>query len=236
LDYARISKRVMEIIGLKYEPVAVNLIKKGEGLPTGYDEPEKPMRHCQSIMRARKGEQLLIPASKHSCTVGGSALGILPIPEKVASGEFHYNLKMYASSEAAAKTIAERPELEEGSIIATVVCPLSKAAMEPDVVVFTGTPEQMYWLVPAAASYSQGGRISFESGSFQASCADSTVIPYLRGKVNLSLGCYGCRRVTDIEPEEMLAGVPGSLLQQLFENLEKLGEQGSIAKCRSKSG
>ncbi|MCX6653466.1 MAG: DUF169 domain-containing protein [Methanomassiliicoccales archaeon] len=224
----------MEIIGLQFEPVAVNLIKSGEQLPSGYNEPDKPVRHCQSIMRARKGEQLLIPSNKHACPVGGSALGILPTPEKVVSGEFHHNLKMYATQEAAAKTMAERPALKTGSIIATLVGPLSKAKMEPDVVIFSGTPEQMYWILPVATTFSMGGRITVETGSFQASCADSTVIPYMRGKVNISLGCYGCRKATDLRPEEMLVGVPGSRLEEMSKNIEKLGEE-AITKCRTRA-
>ncbi len=233
IDYAECSRKIVEILGLKYEPVAVKLIKKGEPLPTGYPEPVKSIRHCQSIMRARKGECLLLPASKHACPVGASALGLMPIPEKVASGKFHFTLGMYESEEAAKHTMDVRPALEPESLEGTLVCPLSKVKIDPDVIVVTGTPEQLYWLMPAVATYEKGGRVTIETASFQASCADSTILPYTTGVPNLSLGCYGCRKATDIAPEEMLLGFRADTLERTVKILEKLKER-AIPSCREK--
>ncbi|MCU0861532.1 MAG: DUF169 domain-containing protein [Methanomassiliicoccales archaeon] len=221
MDRERASKRLMEILGLKYEPVAITLWKD-ESLPQGYCVPEKPLRHCQALMRARKGEKLTVPADKQACPVGGSALGIVPLPEKVKAGEFHYNIGLYKDVEAARRMIEARPEMPANSVKATALSPLSKATVEPDVVVITGTPEQVYWIVPAASTYKEGGRVTLETASFQATCADSTLVPYLKRRVNISLGCFGCRKNTDIAPEEMLVGIPFDQLPSLLETLEKL--------------
>jgi uncharacterized protein (DUF169 family) len=234
VDYEDCSRKMVEILGLKYEPVAVTLIKKDQPLPEGYPVPERNLRHCQSIMRARKGECLLLPADKHACPVGASALGLMPIPEKVASGKFHFALGMYSNEEAAKHTMEVRPSLEPESLAATLVCPLSKVRMDPDVIIVTGTPEQLYWLMPAAATYDSGGRITIETASFQASCADSTILPYTTGIPNLSLGCYGCRKVTDIAPEEMLLGFRADGLEHIVEILVKLREK-AIPSCREKT-
>ncbi len=222
IDYAKCSQIIMDTLGLKTEPVAVTLIKKGEPLPEGYEIPEKNIRHCQSIMRARRGEMLLLVGDKHACVVGGSALGILALPDKVRSGEFHYNIGMFGSVEAAKKMIEERPQLEFGSVVATAVAPLSKAKVKPDVVVVTGTPEQMYWLLPVAAKFFEGGKSVVELEPFQATCAYSTVYPYLHDTVALSIGCYGCRRSTDLAPEEMLVGIPASKLEAVVQAIGKL--------------
>lgn len=231
VNYAECSRKIVEILGLRYEPVAITFIKRGEPLPEGYPQPEKNIRHCQSVMRARKGECLLVPASKHACPVGASALGLMPIPEKVASGVFHYTLGMYESEEAAKHTMEVRPTFEPESLGATLVCPLSKANIAPDVIVVTGTPEQIYWLLPAAATFEKGGRVTIETASFQASCVDSTILPYLTGVPNISLGCYGCRKTTDIAPEEMLMGFRADRLVRTVEILEKLKEK-PIPACR----
>ncbi|HXZ23788.1 MAG TPA: DUF169 domain-containing protein [Methanomassiliicoccales archaeon] len=233
MDYAEMSKKMVEILGLRSEPVAITLIKKGQPYPAGYVEPETPIRHCQSIMRARHGEKLVVPAAKQACPVGGSALGLVPLPDKVKAGEFHHTMGMYETANAAAKTIADRPALETGSMIATAVAPLSKATIEPDVVVVTGMPEQVFWLLPAATTFSVGGRVTVEMAAVQASCADSTVVPYLTGNVNISLGCFGCRKTTDIKPEEMLVGIPAKKLPELVKNLEQMGA-GPIPKSRAK--
>ena len=228
------SRILMEALGLKYEPVAISLIKKGGALPEGYSRPEKPLRHCQAIMRARKGESLVVKADRQACPVGASSLGLTPVPEKVASGEFHYNMGMYGEQDAARATMEKRPTLEAGSVEATAVAPLSKAKLKPDVVVVTGTPEQMFWLIPAASTFSIGGRVTVDMAAVQASCADSTVLPYLTGNVNISLGCFGCRKTTDIAPEEMLVGIPGSKMKEIVAAVAKMKE-GPIPKSREKA-
>ncbi|HUT26564.1 MAG TPA: DUF169 domain-containing protein [Methanomassiliicoccales archaeon] len=233
-DYAKSAKVLMDVLELKTEPVAVTLIKKGEALPEGYQVPEKNIRHCQSIMRARRGEKLLLTGEKHACVVGGSALGILPIPDKVKSGEFHFNIGMFDTVEAAKKMIEERPQLECGSVMATAVSPLSETKIKPDVVIVTGTPEQMYWLLPVAAKFFQGGKMVVEMEPFQASCAYSTVYPYLHDTLSLSIGCFGCRKSTDLEPSEMLVGIPASKLDEVVAALERL--VGPRGKSKIKTG
>ena len=234
MNYAEMSKKIVDTLGLRTEPVAITLIKKGMPMPEGYKEPEKPLRHCQSIMRAKHGEMVLMPANKQACPVGASALGLVPMPEKVRSGEFHHGMGLYDTPAEAAKTMAVRPALETGSVIATALAPLSKATLEPDVVVIVGLPEQVFWLVPAATTFSVGGRVTVEMAAVQASCVDSTVIPYVSGNVNISLGCFGCRKTTDIKPEEMLVGIPAKKLPEVVKALEKMGA-GPIPKSREKT-
>jgi uncharacterized protein (DUF169 family) len=234
MDYAETSKKLVDILGLKHEPVAVTLIMKGMKYPDGYAVADKPLRHCQSLSRAKKGELLVVPADKQACPVGGSALGLVPVPDKVKAGEFHFGMGMYGSTEAAAKTIACRPHLETGSVIATAVSPLSKAKIAPDVVIIYGQPEQVFWMIPAASTFSMGGRITVEMAAVSAACVDSTVVPYLTGKVNISLGCFGCRKTTDIGSDEMLIGIPIGKLPEIVHAVEKMGA-GPIPKSREKS-
>jgi uncharacterized protein (DUF169 family) len=232
-NYAELSKKLVDALGLKTEPVAVTLIKKGQSIPEGYHVVENAMRHCQSIMKARKGESLCIPAEKNACPVGASVLGEVALPEKVRSGEFHHNMGMYDSVEAAAATIANRPSIPAGSTIATVVSPLSKAMIRPDVIVVVGQPEQMFWIIPAAQTFEEGGRVTVEMASVQASCVDSTVIPIDRNSVNISLGCFGCRKTSDIGPDELLVGIPWSKFERTVLAVEKMAA-GPIPKSRQK--
>lgn len=232
MDYTQLAEKLVKFLDLKYEPVAVKVIKKGEPIPEGYHEPEKNLRHCQSIMKARKGESFVIPAGKHACVVGASSLGLIPTPEKVVSGEFHHNLGMFDSVEAAAGMISRRPAFEPESRIATVVGPLKDAKVEPDVVILVDRPETIYWIIPAS-TYSKGGRVNFSSAAFQATCADTTILPNLTGEINISLGCFGCRKATDIENDEMLIGIPFDKLEEIVNALEKLYE-GPMPKARQK--
>jgi uncharacterized protein (DUF169 family) len=231
MNNLEIAEKLVGLLDLKYEPVAVKIIKKGESIPEGFAEPEGNIRHCQSIMRARKGESFLIPVDKHACVVGASSLGLMATPEKVVVGDFHANLGMFDCSEAAANMIAQRSQLDEGSV-ATLVAPLKEFNIEPDVVIIVDLPETLYWLIPAATFF-EGGRLDFNTAAFQATCVDSTVIPLLTGKMNMSLGCFGCRKATDIENSEMIAGIPFKNMGKMLEALEKIHD-GPMEKARKK--
>lgn len=230
IDYSTLSDKIVEILGLKNPPVAVTLIKDGMEIPPEYKLPEKSLSHCQTIMAARKGKFLYVPAEKHGCLVGASSLGLVKTPDKVSSGELHHNIGMFDSPDAAKRMIDERSAFEYGSFVATAVSPLKGALLVPDVVVVTGLPEQIYWLVPAS-TFNEGGRVNVSTSAFQATCVDSTVIPVMTGRLNLSLGCFGCRRRTDMVPEEMLAGIPIDKLEGIVSALEKFNK-GPIPKAR----
>jgi uncharacterized protein (DUF169 family) len=232
MENAKIADKLVKLLDLRHEPVAVKVIKKGEKIPEGFNEPEKNIRHCQSIMRARKGESFVIPAGKHACMVGASSLGLVPLPTKVKEGEFHSNIGMFDCCDAAANMICQRSEFEEESTIATVVGPLKEFKTKPDVVILVDLPETLYWLIPAATFF-EGGRQAFSTAAFQATCVDSTIIPITSGKMNMSLGCYGCRRATDIRNDEMIAGIPYRNLEKMIEALEKISE-GPMQKARQK--
>jgi len=217
---SEIAEKLRGILRLRYEPVAVKLIRPGEALPEGYVIPDHNISHCQSIMRARKGEKLLLPAEKHSCPAGGSALGVMETPTKIQTGEFHYRIGMFETQEAAKAMIDARTEMGE-EIAATMVAPLAEADFEPDAVVIVDMPERLYWLV-AATTYMTGGRVPMSTAAFQATCVDATIIPIVEQRINFSMGCYGCRRRTDISLDEMIVGIPNAKLPKLVEALEKI--------------
>jgi len=78
------ASHLRETQGLKHEPVAIALMRKGgplAGQSPGDREAGKPYGKAIS---AREGERLLAIPDKEACSVGASALGIAPVPEKVA--------------------------------------------------------------------------------------------------------------------------------------------------------
>jgi len=48
------------------------------------------------------------------------------------------------------------------------------------------------------------------------------VIPYRTGKVDFSVGCYGCRSAGGLAPEEMYVGLPRADLDRLMGAMERL--------------
>ena len=90
------------------------------------------------------------------------------------------------------------------------------------------------WIALAYLNLRGGERIHSSTAVLQAVCVDATLIPYLTSELNISLGCYGCRDATDIEPEDAVIGFPGDLLLEIVEKLEYLNER-AIPRSRAKN-
>jgi len=225
------SEILMHVLRLRWNPVAINLIPSSSSLPN-VPQPHEKLRYCQSLMAARRGMTLLMPARCHACPDGTSILGLTEIPEKLASGELYIRFGKLASIDAARQMVAERPQLEPRSIQATMVAPLAKAVLFPDVVAVIAQPEQMMWLC-MAASYFTGKKFEFKVSGYNAQCVETTLFPYTSGKINISLGCYGCRASSDIGDDLMFMGIPASEMPGLLLGLEALGKK-AIPDSRAK--
>lgn len=223
--YAEKMKRALR---LRYEPVAVKLIGEGEEYPACCETPDEQMSHCQAMFRAKDGACLCMPVDRHNCHVGSSALNMKEAPEKVVNGEYHAALGIHESPAAAARMISER--VLPRACVGEVVCPLSKADFEPDVVVLIDIAERIYWL-SAMATAAEGGRVSYSTSPFQCTCEDLVSMPMVTGKPNISLGCYGCRRKTDMKAEELGCGIPYSEIPAYVERLERF-EAGIMVKSK----
>lgn len=227
------SLKLKEILKLEREPVGVKFIKDLESinLKEEYDGKTKT-RYCQALMRAGSGERILITSDNISCPASAAAFGLKPLPEMLSSGQMLYNMGLFATLEASAKAMSGMTRLAQGEYSAVILSPLETMEVEPDVVVIESKPEHLMWL-SLASIYETGERLKFDSAIFQATCVDSTVIPFVTENVNSTLGCYGCREATNINDEENLIGIPYSKLADIVKNLDKLAEK-PMKKARSK--
>jgi len=223
------AERLRIALMLRHEPVAVKLLREGEEPPAGLRSPEKQMSHCQSVMAARKGESLLLSIDDHSCKNGASALGMCAVPEKTASGDFYHSAGMFGSAEAAKRMVEQRSEVPD-KVTHTVVAPLKDADFEPDVVVFADMPERIYWLITLSL-YQEGGRSEANTAPYNACCVDAVARPLNEGTLNISLGCFGCRKRTELAADEMLAGVPFSIIPSMMEALDEMSD-GIMTKAK----
>jgi uncharacterized protein (DUF169 family) len=219
MKFEELSKKLRSTLELEDSPVGVKLIKVGEELPEIAERAET-IPYCASVARARKGEVVLLGKDKHGCPLGAAILGLRNVPEKMASGEAHSSAGLSSSPAAASKTVSEIPKISAETIQATLVFPLEKAPLEPEVVILHVKPDQALW-VALALNYSRGGRISSTFAGIGCICGDATVIPYLKNNPNFTPGDFGGR--TRRAPEEMIVGIPVSLLEEVVTNLEKLG-------------
>ena len=227
------NTKIKNILNVEREPVGVKFIKEDElsRLKDQYDSSAK-MRYCQALMRAGKGEKIIITAENIACPASAAAFGLKPLPEMLSSGQMLYNMGLFATPEAGAKAMSGMARLAQGEYSAVILSPLETMEMEPDVVVIESQPEHLMWL-SLASIYETGDRLEFNSAIFQATCVDSTVIPFTSGKLNSTLGCYGCREATDVTEDENLIGIPYGDLSNITENLEKLSDK-PMKRARAK--
>lgn len=230
-QYAEWAQVMYDVLGLRWHPVAISLIKAGDPLPD-VPMPEERLRYCQSLMAARRGRSLMMPVNRHACPDGTSILGLAPMPEKLASGELYILFHKLDSIEAAQRMVHERPCLEPRTVEATVVCPLDDAKCEADVIAIIANPEQMMWL-SMATSYYTGHRHDFHASGYNAQCVETTLLPLTTGQINISFGCYGCRASSDVDDSMMMMGIPTALMPEVVRGLRELGKK-AIPQSRDK--
>ncbi|HPU30610.1 MAG TPA: DUF169 domain-containing protein [Syntrophorhabdaceae bacterium] len=212
------GKDMIEILGLTTSPVGVRFLRGDAAYPDGA-EVLKQYRYCQALMKARHGESVILDSEGIACPAAASAFGFRNLPDGLKSGKGLVGFGI-VSDEAVGKRMFEvMPHLESSEIKAIYLYPLEKAMFIPDVVVVEDEIEKLMWIALAYIHTTDGERIVSSTAILQATCVDSTIIPYLNQKLNLSYGCYGCRDATDITASETVLGFPLVMLEKIVEHL-----------------
>jgi uncharacterized protein (DUF169 family)/NAD-dependent dihydropyrimidine dehydrogenase PreA subunit len=232
MNNAELSQIFKQTLNLRWSPVAVRLMRPDEEIPEGMVEPPMPLRYCQSIIVARRGNCLYMPPRKHACPDGSGILGLVEMSAKLKSGDLYLLFKKLPDIETAQKMIASRQEFAAGTFAATLAAPLEMAAFEPDVVIFTLWPEQAMWMC-CAKTYATGERQVFRTSGYNSTCADLTVQVMKSNEMNVSFGCYGARAASEIDDFEQYVSVPYEQLPLLAGALKKLAVK-SIPEERRK--
>jgi uncharacterized protein (DUF169 family) len=225
------AQLLKDILGLSYEPVAVKFLEDVVVLD-GFELPSK-RRYCQALMGARQGKKCLITGDNLSCPAAAAAFGFSPLPPKLVSGEMPAKMGIFGNSKAVQNTLNSMTRLDMGRYKMIALCPLKEAPFEPDVVVIESAPEHLMW-VALAQVFEEGGRLEFTTAIVQATCVDSTIIPFVTQRLNASLGCYGCREATNMTENECILGFPIKLLEPIVNSLKRLNER-ALPRVRSKA-
>lgn len=225
-DYAATQKKLTEVLGLKFPPVAVNLIRRNCDIPPNVPEIDKPMFYCAMVKHAMLGNVFYARDGMHSCRRGAAALGLAGVPEDERTGEFYVNKSSFGSLRAATRAVVDSPSLEAGSVHATMFAPLEKAQMDPDVVLIEATPRRALEIVHAAL-FRRGGWMQTLISAPRQVCAALTVRPYL-GEMNVSFACESARMAAkptgmEYSDEGVLVGIPGERLGSIADNIDKIG-------------
>jgi len=222
MNLEEMAETLRSSLGIRDHVVGVRLFKKEDEIPKDLDAVERPFRYCTMIQTARlKGDSFLARADYHECKGGASGLGLEECPENISSGSLYFDkLHKCESREEGAKIAANMPRLLPGSTVATYVAPLDKMVMNPDVVIFVGNPLQARRIVQAVM-YKKGGRAEFNTAGIQSFCVDATASPYLKGEVNVSLGCDGSARNAGLDDDSVVVGIPFAMMDDICSVLKE---------------
>ena len=233
-DLRLLADDMTQAIGLESAPVAVFLLAPdADAAPfIGWKAVERH-RYCQALMKARVGERVILEADELACPAAAKAFGFRPLTPALQSGKGLVGFGIVAEPESGAEMFKGMTCLEPGTVARIALCPLADAPALPDVVVVEGPPEQLMWLLLAEVNLRGGERLLGSTAVLQATCVDATIIPYLEQRLNFTMGCYGCREATDLEPAETVVGFPGGRLAQLVDSLAFLSEK-AVPRSRAK--
>jgi uncharacterized protein (DUF169 family) len=218
------DKAMAKILDLSASPVGVRFLGEGTGYPEGA-EVLKQHRYCQALMKARHGDVVILDAEGIACPAASAAFGFKPLPEGLKSGKGLVGFGIVQDEAVGKRMFETMPHFKPGEIKALYLYPLEKAQVIPDVVVVEDEIEKLMWIALAYLHATGGERIVSSTAILQATCVDSTIIPYLNQKLNLSYGCYGCRDATDISTKETVLGFHADILEKILEHLTFLAQK-----------
>lgn len=203
-------------LGLSDNVVGVRLFKSESEIPKELASMEKPIHYCSMVQGARKeGKSFLARPDQHACKGGASGLGLVSCPDNIASGALYFEkLHKCETPDVGANIATNMPRILPGSTIATYVAPLDKMVINPDVVIFVGKPLAARRIVQAVM-FNKGGRASFNTAGIQSFCVDATTSPFLKGEVNVSLGCDGSARNSGLEDDFVVVGIPFPMMEDI---------------------
>jgi uncharacterized protein (DUF169 family) len=213
-------------VGVKFIFDEKNSVIKGEQL-SGY-------RYCQALMMARHGKHVTIGAEGLACPAAASAFGFKPLPAGLKTGQGLIGFGITQKAEVGKNMFEGMPKLEQGKLKLLYLFPLETAEIVPDVVIIEDEVENLMWIVLAQVNSQNGKRIESETAVLQGICVDVTLVPYIRQKFNITLGCYGCRDATDIGPNEAAIGFPFKNFENISGYIEYLSEK-AIPDSRRKN-
>lgn len=225
MELDEMAKTLVETLHLETNPVGVKLLRKEEDIPKDIEMITEPLRYCEMVQAARyRGETTLAKVEMHSCKGGAAGLGLMEFPENISSGNLYFSkLNKVVTKESGSKTVSSFPAQKAGSTVATLVAPLEKMTVKPDVVIFVGTPVQARRVVQAAL-YKEGGRVNIDTAGIQSLCVDATSSPILKGDVNVSMGCDGAAKNAGLEDDFVVVGIPFDMVEKIAPILAERGE------------
>ena len=204
--------KVIELLGLKRQPVAVKFQDKPpQGVPR---VDQRAPSGCTYWKYAAEGRTFYTEAADHyGCPIGSFTHGI-NLPAETAK-ELEGVVGMMVSSQYIDPNEVAGIPRRTSKFGVVVYAPLGLASFEPDVVLIAGTAKQMMVLWEAMHAAGITGQSSLMG---RPTCA---AIPAVMqsGQAATSLGCIGNRQYTELGDDELYCVIAGAQFDAVVQKL-----------------
>jgi uncharacterized protein (DUF169 family) len=237
LDHVRkLGEELYHTLHLPTWPVGITYLKKIEEIPADTLRPsaiEQKWSLCQAFTYARRHGWLIAMTAEDNFCVPSSAFHKWVdvsdedlVESQVIQGwhksraaeqnRFNFSQNLFVGPDGA-KTLEKMKEY-----MGFLCFPLHKAPREPDTILVFGDGTHINHLIQSLCyDYTTPVMSAFEG--FGESCFKGGMLPFLTGRPQIVLPGMGDRAFAGISPDELAIGLPGSLLDEVVENLFKSG-------------
>ena len=176
--------------------------------PEGIGRIDGRRSHCGMVAIARRGKIFYAEPEDYSCSLARFNLGMQQINER-----FLKSLKEQVVRWKHAETV----DLAAKYLECARCLPVKKKYIiyfpwnnvndiNADVVICIGTPKEIMGVVHGIVQKT-GERLDVNVSGVSATCSESTAIPLITKKPNVSLGCCGTRAFGGLGDDEILIGL-----------------------------
>lgn len=226
-EWKNVHTKLNEYLLLSTFPIGIKLLKdKKEFEKFKYlKRPEEEIALCQIFSYSRYyGWTMGCTNEENICPLADIALGFEEPFDLFKEGAFFIG-RYNETKEAAKKTTASMPYIEEGDYSAIVSGALHRIDYKPDVVLIWGNSAQIMRLIQASL-WKEGGRFSM-STFCDGVCADMISKTYLTEEMQVAFPCLGDRRFGLAKDSDLIASIPKDFIQEILEGLERTHKAGT---------
>jgi len=223
VDLRDASEKLISLLRLTSYPLGVRFFERAADVPPFFKRPEAKVNLCQLMALARQNGRLVAGGVENMvCVAGAAFLGMMKIPERLASGEL--SLPYHLNKQAAKKKMEDVPALDKIHE-AMGFFPLGKGGLTPDVVLIYGDGMQIMRLVQAYV-YHDGLPLDITTvGEF--ACAYSIAYPFIEKKAHITIPCMGERKYAQVSDDQLVFSIPFVLLDRIIEGLTETHKRGA---------
>ncbi|MEM2144082.1 MAG: DUF169 domain-containing protein [Candidatus Jordarchaeaceae archaeon] len=216
MEWKNYSEQIVEVLGLKGNPVAVTYSMKSSSKSTG-----RKCRVCDAFLHARDDEVIDLTSTTLTCPGGIWHLGLGERPKGEAAKAFKEFLvdgeKLYCSIATFHRSQFLTTEPPFGLADHVILSPLNEAEFRPDLVLFICNAEQACRLV-TLDNYDAG--IPPKTEMAGSTCHQAVAYPIVSGELNVSLMDYTSRHIRGYKPEDLLVSIPYHRFHGVMRSIE----------------